>query len=297
MQQYTKPPKKLEDQIELLKNRGLVIQNEAEAQEFLSRVNYYRFSAYCLPFEEMRHKFIRNTKFEQIVQLYNLDTQLRFALSKSLEIIENLLRAKIAYFFSLKYGTFFHEDSQYFFQSKSFNHKEWLDTVHKEIMRSREIFVDHYKNKYSGFPKMPLWMAVELMSFGSLSLMYNNLLKNDKIDFSKKLGNFHSDILSSWMHSFSYVRNICAHHGRIWNKGLGIKMQLPKAQEWKIIDNTKIAAVIFAINQFLQLTFVNSSLIECWKNEMETVLDSFIEIGFYREIGLPEDYKNHNLWK
>ena len=73
---YPKPPLKYDDQIKLLISRGLIIADPENAKSFLSQVNYYRFSAYCLPFETSRHQFMSHVTFEDIKSLYEFDRYL-----------------------------------------------------------------------------------------------------------------------------------------------------------------------------------------------------------------------------
>jgi abortive infection bacteriophage resistance protein len=208
---YTKPPLIITEQIKLLKSRGLIISDINKAEDILSQINYYRLSAYCLPFESARDVFKSGVTLENVKELYEFDRCLRFLIDEALEVIEISLRSKIAYYLSHTYGPFAHENSSTFFCIKGFSHSEWLEKVHEEIERSKETFVQHYKHTYTGFPKIPIWMAVEVMSFGSLSKIFHNLLRKDQIQIAQGYG-LHHRILASWLHTFTYVRNICAHH-------------------------------------------------------------------------------------
>src|SRR3989338_4540236 len=104
MDKYAKPPLSFSRQIGLLKSRGLVVKSPPTAEAFLSQVNYYRFSAYCLPFESARHQFKTGVTFEEIRELYEFDRHLRFLIDEALEIIEIAMRSAVAYHLSHKYG-------------------------------------------------------------------------------------------------------------------------------------------------------------------------------------------------
>ena len=295
MAQYNKPPLTHAQQVALLESRGLVITNKPKAEQFLSQVNYYRFSAYCLPFEAARHTFQSGVKFEQIQQLYEFDRRLRFLIDEALEVIEISFRTALAYYLSRQYGPFVHEDPSKFFVG--FDHPSWIDKVHDEIQRSKETFINHYKNNYDGFPRLPLWMAVEVMSFGVLSQLYHSLLRADQIALAKIMG-LHSTVLVSWLHTFTYVRNICAHHSRIWNRELAIAMVVPRDRKWIGINAKRVGSVIFAINTFLKGLPLEPDIQKDWHDEMDQLMSRPINVvNFYHAMGLPEDFQQHDLWK
>ncbi len=295
MGKYNKPPLTLSAQVDLLVSRGLSIQDREDAEKFLSQVSYYRFSAYCVPFEVFRHKFKPNVTFEQIQQLYEFDRRLRFLIDEALEIIEIALRTAAVYHLSQKYGPFMHEDATKFY--KGFNHSEWIAKVREDIERSKETFITHYKNKYEGFPSIPLWMAVEIMSFSALSKLIHNLLREDQKTISRIFG-LHHTVLSSWLHTFAYIRNICAHHGRLWNRELAIAMIIPKDRSWQGVDAKRAMSVIFAINQFLSKLPYGDHIKDLWRQEIEELFHTKIEgIDICAAMGIETDLNTHPLWQ
>ena len=178
MEKYTKPSLTYSQQVELLKSRGLIVKDHVAAERCLKQVSYYRLSAYCLPFEVTRHQFKPHVTFEQIARLYEFDRRLRFLIDEALEILEITVRALTSHAMAQKYGPFFHEQALNFYQN--FDHATWITKVHEEAARSKEIFIEHYKSKYEGFPALPIWVAVEIMSFSSISLLIYNLKKEDE---------------------------------------------------------------------------------------------------------------------
>lgn len=92
-------------------------------------------------------------------------------------------------------------------------------------MRSQEDFISHFKVNYDGFPRLPVWMATEVMSFGVLSKLFNALKNEDKREIAK-IYHLHPKTLADWLHVLTYIRNICAHHSRLWNKKLAIRPNL-----------------------------------------------------------------------
>ncbi len=228
---YTKPPFTYTQQVALLQSRGLLVNNTNDAIKFLQQVNYYRFSAYCIPFQHPRDNFSQGTTFEKIVELYYLDEELRNAFLAMLSPVEIFLRTRIVYELSHGWGAFAHYDSANF--RDDFKHTDWIKSLKEEITRGKETFLEHYKEKYKGFPRLPIWMACEIMSMGSLSLLYGGLLPDLQRRICSVL-EIQQFVLMSWMHHITYMRNICAHHNRLWNRELSIKPFIPrKDKRWQ----------------------------------------------------------------
>lgn len=295
MEPYNKPTLTYPQQVSLLESRGIRIQDRPGAEKFLSQVNYYRLSAYCLPFELSRHSFRSGTTFEEIRALYEFDRRLRFLADEALEVIEIAMRTATAHYLAKAYGAFVHEDKRNFYEK--FDHAGWVEKVHQEAERSKETFISHYRSKYDGFPKLPVWMAVEVMSFGTLSHLYSNMIRDDQKGLASVVG-LHSSVLASWLHTFTYVRNICAHHGRIWNRELAIAMTLPKKGRWQDLNGRRIGSVLFAIRYFLLRLPSSDSLLKDWQSRVDALLDQPVQLpDFYGQMGFPEKFKSHELWK
>ena len=227
---YNKPPLTYMQQIILLQSRGLEVADTTAAIKFFQQVNYYRLSAYCIPFQPTRDVFATGTKFEIIVELYRLDELLRNDYLALLSPIEVFLRTGIVYELSHGWGPFAHYDQSIF--RHDFVHPGWLVSLEEEVNRGKEDFLEHYRTKYNGFPRLPIWMACEIMSLGSLSRLYHGLLPDPQRRICAGL-KIHQFVLQSWMHNMTYLRNICAHHSRLWNRELSIKPFIPnKDQKW-----------------------------------------------------------------
>ncbi len=227
--EYRKPLLNYQAQLEKFQDRGLLIDDWQLGLTTLLNINYYRLSAYCLPFKQRDHlgrlteKFQQGTALSDVLAFYEFDRKLRLLVMDAMERIEISIRTNVTYHLSTKYGAFALEDHKNFHES--FGHSKWLLQIKEEVTRSRERFIEHYKEKYRGFPSIPVWMATEVMSFGSLSLLYKGLSNYDKRTISD-FYSLHPKTLANWLHFLTYVRNICAHHGRLWNKELAIKPKL-----------------------------------------------------------------------
>lgn len=224
MQPYTKPPLTYAEQASLLQSRGLIISSTEKAERFLQQVNYYRFSAYSIPFQNPRDVFIPGTTFEKIVELYRLDEELRNTLMALFSPIEIYLRTHIVYELSHAYGIYSHYASSNF--RTEFDHEQWVDSLDDEVQRGKETFLEHFKTRYTGFPRLPIWAVCEIMSMGSLSFLYKGLLPNIQRRICADM-EIHHYTLAKWMHVITYLRNICAHHSRLWNRKLAIRPFLP----------------------------------------------------------------------
>lgn len=233
--EYSKPPLSYEQQISLLKSRGLIIQSKEKARHILRRISYYRLSAYCIPFQSDKDCFDENTTIENIVELYNFDHDLRIIIFESLQKVEIFLRTLITYHLAHKYGAFGYADQKNL-TPKFKDKQKWVnyfnDVLNDVLSRSKEIFISHYKTKYDESKHFPIWIVTEVISFGALSLLFAGLKPSDQNEIAKEFCINHT-VLKSWFHHLVYIRNICAHHARLWNRKLAIKPKIPiKLYAW-----------------------------------------------------------------
>lgn len=295
---YTKRPLNFHEQIELLASRGLVIKNPAEAVAFLNQVNYYRLSAYRLPFENAPHSFTPGTRFEQIRGLYGLDRKLRLLIMEAIECIEIAARTAVAYRISHRYGPFAHAEVKNL--NPTFNHATWMTDVLTETDRSKETFISHFKAQYEEYPQLPIWAALEIMSFGSLSKLFGGLVNDDKREIAGKFG-LHPGVMGSWLHTLVYVRNICAHHARLWNRELAIAPRLPdKDPNWKTLHpahSKRLASILFLLNSLMTKLPSGQTAAADWRSRVEALLATDPGIPrFHEAMGLPAGWTKHPLW-
>lgn len=223
---FDKTATTVDAQIALLKDRGMAIENESHAYRCLSTIGYYRLSAYWLTYEETptegqtrSKKFRAGTNFDDIYDTYVFDRKLRVLLMEAIERIEIHVRTCWTSRMTLAHGAHAHLDYRLF--SSSTKHAVQLAKLTREVDRSNEKFIDHYKKKYRDPDIPPLWAATELMTFGELS-KWLTLTKDAKI-LSAVARDFNlptKETLGGVLQVLAYVRNICAHHGRLWNRRL-----------------------------------------------------------------------------
>jgi len=240
---FTKPPLTVDQQIALLNKRGMVIDDLAAARNALHALNYYRLSAYWLPFESppsgsaaRSHQFVSGTTFKHCLDLYAFDDNLRRLCFDGITALEICIRSQFAAQLSLAYGSHFYLEPRLFKSTLRssmgqvfWDHSSAVADIRKSVMNSREIFIKHYLANYDD-PKdyPPIWMVSEIMSFGELSRWIKNL--NAPKDRQKIADFFDLDesVFDTAIHHFSVLRNICAHHSRLWNRDLVFPLKLPQ---------------------------------------------------------------------
>lgn len=295
---YSKPPVSISGQIQLLKDRGLNFGDEQKAAHYLSNISYYRLRAYTYPFQDntvAHHPFNADVTFEQIIELYVFDRKLRLLIFDAIEKIEIAFRTQIIYEFAMTYGSHWHtQPALYHDSSRYFQH---LESLGKEVFRSNEVFLDHYKRKYDDPSDPPCWMSLEVSSMGLLSKIFQSLkLGTEKRAIINHFGLRDAGLLENWMHCMSNLRNICAHHGRIWNRRLTV-IKLPTNPKYPFVVNTniypnKLYASLCCIQYILKIISPKSCL-----NERLQTLMKRCPIKQEKEMGFPKGWEMEELWR
>ncbi|PUZ24396.1 Abi family protein [Chitinophaga costaii] len=229
---YTKSATSVVRQLEQLQQRGLEIKDIHEARHFLLTMGYYRLAGYWWPMQadKVSHVFKPNSRFEDVVALYNFDRELRLLLFGMIEKIEIALRTALVYYLSNEFNAWWFQDAGLFINVRE--HVKTLAHIEEELDRSKDIFIkDHFKRYKSDQRFPPAWKTLEITSFGSLSKLYGNLKPTitSKDVIAAAFQTVNHTFLPSWLQSIAQIRNICAHHGRLWNKNLpGRPNLLPK---------------------------------------------------------------------
>ena len=301
---FNKPALSVSQQIAKLESRGLFVNDKSLAEEALRNLNYYRLSGYWMYFEDSRnpHHFKKDTKFEDILELYNFEKELRSAIFEGISRFEVSLRTQFSHQIGIKYGS-----HSYLLPEYSKNFADWLDNMKKvqaEVGRSKEIFIKHYKDKYEeSFP--PIWVICEIFSFGTLSCWYKNLKEvssgntncpgNAKDDIAA-FYNIPSVILESWIHSLTVLRNHCAHQSRIILKQISIQPMKPKSNKISI-SKLWSSQTNCIYNLILILIYLNDQINvpSNWKNDfiefLKTNKTKCIEF-----LNFPNKWEKDSFW-
>lgn len=263
---YDKPWKSYQEQLDQLTQRGLIVTDTDKALHYLERIGYYRLSGYWYPFRERSgiccplatpdgKKFKRGdtdrlvldtfksgARFQDAVDLYVFDKKLRLLVLDALERIEIGLRVDISHTLGNK-DPFAYLKPELLFEGFSHRldektglteHHQWLTKHASLITRSKEEFIKHNKTKY-GFP-LPIWVACEIWDFGTLSSLFAGMREADQDAIAKKYTISNGRIFASWLRSLNYLRNVCAHHSRLWNRNIVDQPKLSGTGENSWID-------------------------------------------------------------
>jgi Abortive infection bacteriophage resistance protein len=287
----------IQDQIINLKGKGLVFKNEKNAQRFLLNNNYYRLKAYMLPFQDNTlpdKPFINKIYFEDILDIYNFDSKLRTLIFSATGKIEIALRNQIIHRYSIAYGEQWHLDETYF--KKTLVHSEFIKKLNDVITRSQEKFMIHHRIKNPSLD-IDCWVSLEVISFGELSKMFENLKADRcKMNVVIHFGAQSTRILENWLYRISVIRNICAHHGCLWNRELKdiiLPKKLPSPFISNItIPNNKIYSSICCILYLLNMIEPQNN----FKNEFKNLLSLYPSINL-KQMGFPNNWESEMFWQ
>jgi len=278
-----KPPTTYEKQIEMLRSRGCVIDNEFEAIQILSRVNYYRLTAYFLPFKKSDSSYIQGTNFNTVYRIYEFDRRIRHIIFSIIEEIEIFIRSIFAYYHAHTFGTLGYLDHNNYNQRH--NHTEFMAQIDNEKKKqSKELFVQHHNSKYAG--QFPIWVIIELFSFGTLSHFYADLPISSQKYLARNFYKSHQKQLTSWLYCCTVLRNICAHFGRLYfRKFPVIPNGIPSLDQ---TNNRSLFGAVMALKSLYTDTYK-------WNKEVFTSIKNLIvEYGTDIQlihIGFPTDWE------
>jgi len=321
---FTKPSFSIDDQLELLKSRGMVVTDDEKAKDCLRKIGYYRLRDYMIPFRgtyvgidfESGRNFIGNvrnfsvgTNLSLIHDLYIFDKKLRLLILDCIERIEIYLRVKISQIISER-DIFGHRNRSQLnakfapdpriCRSKT-DHEEWISRLNVDFERSKKDYIVDYKKKYSS--PLPIWMSIEIWTFGTMSIFLSGMKEKDLNEICSELSIPKRELLTSWVKTLNYVRNVCAHHSRLWNISIDVQSKLFKKGELEsfdhFLDNKKsfhrIYYPICVMNYLLSKISPNSIWKDSLKEHIKTIPKSpYINISY---MGFPENWDNTDLWK
>ena len=278
-------PMTIDGQIENLKEIGLIVADEEYAKKILNDISYFRLiKAYSLGFKEKNKKYNLYVTFEQIVELYLFNANFRQITFAQIEKIEINCRCRISNYFAQEYGVIGYADSNNFADSEY--HKTFLTDIEEEIGRnSKAPFVRNFRVNYEG-GQLPIYALVEVFSFGTLSKFFKNMKNSDKKAVAKTFGIGYT-YLESWLESISYVRNICAHYGRLYNAKLSKTPVLYKEYSDTGIGNNRIFCILLCMKHILK----NDTHWNFYVQDIETLIDKYEKVDI-KTMGFPENWKD-----
>jgi abortive infection bacteriophage resistance protein len=301
MPTYLKPALTIDEQVDYLLKKQLEIPDTSKPANYLSHINYYRLKAYMIPFyrvdsDELPKLFKDGITFNDVLDLYIFDRKLRLLVFDAIEKIEIAFRTQIIYQFSVIYGPYWYKSNNLFRNDEYFAANS--TKLKNEVNRASEDFIRHYKEKYSEPDLPPAWMTFEVLSMGLLSKIFSNIKScQAKKEIASHFGLPTAEVLESWMHAINYVRNVCAHHGRLWNRVLTLKPQMLKKPKWQWLENSEIPVnrlYVFLSTIIYLLKTVTPST--DFAADFKKLCNLFPGTNLYR-MGFPEDWEGEPLWK
>jgi abortive infection bacteriophage resistance protein len=327
MVEYSKPWLPVDQQVRRLVEHGLSIGDEGHASAVLQAIGYYRLTGYLYPFR-MSEQYIDGagrtrirvlsdyrpgTTLTQAVEIIDFDRRLRMLVLDALERIEVAVRMRIGYVLG-RTSAFAHEDPSCFTQSFTAEvtdtqdpvpskHAQWLLRVNSRKAGSDEQFVEHFRNKYDD--RMPVWALTEILELGHLSILYRGLNQEDAEEIAAAFGVPTKTLMASWLASLNYVRNVSAHHARLFNRKLQNAPSRPKAGKVPMLDHLRSnenAKSVFGTYNALAviayvLPFVESDT--DWSSRLVALLREFPTSGGFtvESLGAPTEWESLDLWR
>jgi abortive infection bacteriophage resistance protein len=306
---YAKPPLTFEAQVDLLFGRGIV-GDRATMVARLSTVNYYRLSAYWYPFRlkgptqaTPLDRCRPGTSFEQIWETYGFDQKLRLITMEAVERIEVAVRTQLAYHHAHAWSP-----DAYATNPVSLprlvgtgrdrrSHSGFLDRLTKiRNQRRDDPFVRHFGERDTSSDHMPIWMATELMSIGDIVVMYGGCRDAERDPVAMAFG-VTSGVFASWLGTLQHVRNICAHHGRLWNRSLVRIPKLPPRRthpDWfqpVPVEGSRIFTAMTLCAYLLKWILPTST----WATRVKELIDDHPSVP-PASMGFPPKWRECPLW-
>lgn len=295
---FSKPAKSINEQIALIESRGMIIDDVAMARHALQHISYYRLRAYWLYFENGTdgcHSFKRGTQFSQVIALYDFDRRLRLTIMDAIERIEVATRGAWAHHMAMNHGPHGHLEPKHYNDPKQV--KKNVGQLRAEVRRSQDTFMVHYRKHHISPEDPPVWMASELMSFGLLSKYMKAMKQRHERNAISRVFGLDEKIFLGFLHHLVTLRNICAHHGRLWNRQFTVTPKLPRHPN----------DLATSINQAAPRNIYNSLgimlyLIDIiqpnsqWRNQLKESLIANPTEDF-SAMGFPEGWQEQPIWK
>ncbi|MGI9228809.1 MAG: Abi family protein [Gammaproteobacteria bacterium] len=297
---FQKPVYDLAEQVDWLQRHGMSISDLAHAEHNLRFIGFYRLSGYWIPFQyrdnsHSHDDFKPNTAFDLVLDHYFFDRKLRVLIIDALERIEVAARSTISNTMSVQFGPHSYLDPSRFTQ-KDFDHKKFLERILFETgieppnRHKKTNFIRHYLNKYDRPTEPPSWMVFETLPFGSVSFVYQKIGTSPKRTVANSFG-ISQDLMQYWLHASSHLRNLCAHHSRIWNREFGIAPKIAKGEGHCVAKPKRFYWHAVAIQTMLRAISSETR----WGGRLQDLLSSHPGIPI-AHMGFPNDWAKQSFW-
>ena len=284
---YSKPALPPAVLLSHLQGRGLNVLDPVAALSALEHIGYYRLLIYMRPLQQLPRKtFVPGTTFEAVLDLYNFDRELRLLCLDAIERIEVALRSAIVSQVAVDHGPHFYLDPAHFERLNAF--VEFFQTA----SQAKYLGIQHYREHYGAPDLAPVWTIMEAITFGALSRLYSGLQLRHRKAISGRFG-FDETILVSWFRSVNMLRNMCAHHNRLWNFHMVVDQ--PKAAN-------RFRSEMGSTDRFYARAVVLIALLgsvapgSAWMRRLVELIDRYPTVPT-SAMGFPADWRTRPLWK
>lgn len=329
MVEYTKPWLSLEEQVERLAIRGVDVGDRDRASALLKAIGYYRLTGYLYPFRESEQYvdgegrartrvlggYRPATTLHHVESVIDFDRRLRMLVMGGVERIEVAVRMRVGYVLG-RASAFAHEDPACFTaafaapgtgsetgEPTPSSHARWLQRVEERRAKSDEQFVAHFREKYDD--RMPVWALTEILELGQVSVLYRGLGQQDAGEIAAAFGVPTKKIMVSWLASLNYVRNVAAHHARLFNRKLQHAPARPKVGQVPVLDHLRDAetakGVFGTYNALAVIAYLLHSidLESGWSHRLVELLRTFptSHALTIKSLGIPQGWESLDLWR
>jgi abortive infection bacteriophage resistance protein len=314
-----KPWVSFADQLKQLQHRGLQVNDRAAALDYLERVGYYRLSGYWYLLRAIDTEasttqgkavrldtFVPDSRFEDVVSLYVFDKKLRLLALDALERIEMAVRVDVAHLLGQRnplaheepaclHGNFTKKKILKGVDAGKTPHQVWLDKYHAMLNRARkEPCVSHHLQQYGA---LPIWVAIEVWDFGLLSKLFAGMKFADQQSIAGIYGALDGQTFAQWLRSLNFIRNVAAHHSRLWNINVLERSHVPTNWSEKL-DNAQPFFYFCLMQQLLRVICPNSTWAQRLAELIETGFPSMTTPSLsINDFGVVADWSECEPWK
>ena len=288
---YTKPALPPAALLAHVVSRGLTVTDPIEALHAFEHIGYYRLLSYMRPLQTEDgatgvRRFTAGTTFRDLLTLYDFDRQLRLLCLDAVERIEVALRAAVISQVAVPEGPHFHLDPAQFDHVGAF--AEFYQTASRE---DRHPAVKHYLKHYCTPELPPIWANMEALTFGALSRLYSGLALRHRKAVAQRFG-YDETVLASWFRSITFVRNLSAHHSRLWNAPMHVDQPLAaKKLRCEMIPTDRLYARFVVLAALLEAIDPASE----WKRRLVALVGRYPAVPL-KQMGMPAGWPCRPFW-
>lgn len=287
--EYNKPALSLDDLLQLVTSKNIVINDPQNAIQCLKTVSYHRLLPYleCL-FRNPSH--FESCSFDAAWELYCFDRELRLLMNDAIERIEVAFRTSLSETMSYKYSPYWFFNKELFNDSQKYN--GFMEQINSACKDKHNFYIQEYYSKYEYPIYPPSWIIFECLSFGACISVFSNIKQLKDRKMICEIFNEHPTTMQSWLYAMRYVRNICAHHSRVWNRWFVVSPALAFILGKTFDKQNTCYAQIFILARLLKHISPENS----WKQKLNQLLIKHTKLPIH-EMGFATNWENDKFWE